>query len=223
MVLLALAVVSATLFALPAVASAQSWHIDQTTTFSVTGSSVKLTSTDGPSISCTSETGSGSVSTTTSGTLSLIFHGCTGPFGFACTTPGQSSGTITASYSFDGIMVTSTASTKGPGILLTPHTLSTELTPGKRGFTEFSCLGISIKVYGTGLIGTIHNPVSPCGANTTTWGLNFESSSPGHQKDKLWTGAEYISILNASSSHPTLSVDSTTTLHFPANRTLTCT
>jgi len=220
--LLALAAVSAAMFALPAVASAQSWHLSATTAFSVTGSGGTITSTEGSTFTCTSETGSGSFSTTTSGSLSLIFHGCTGPFGFACTTPGQSSGTIAVSYSFNGIMVTSTASTKDPGILFTPTGVA-EPTPGKKQATECSCLGISVKVFGNGIIGTIHSPVPPCGATATTWGLNFESSIAGHQKDKIWTGVEYDFSTTVTASHPTTSLDSTTTLHFPAGRTLTCT
>jgi hypothetical protein len=217
MMVLALAVVSAALFALPAVASAQSWHLSQTTTFSVTGSGGKLTSTDGLVVSCTSTTGSGSFSTTTEGSVSLTFHGCTA-FGFNCTTAGQSPGTISVSNKFDGIMV----STNNPGVLLTPSGASSTETLGKKFITEFSCIGISTKVYGNGVIGTIHSPVPACGATASTWGLNFESSSAGHQKDKFWTGTEYDLISNGS-SHPTSSLDGTATMHFPAARTLTCT
>jgi hypothetical protein len=216
MMVLALAVASAALFALPAVASAQSWHLSATTSFSVTGAGGKLTSTDGTTFTCSSTTGSGSFSTTTAGTMSLVFHGCTG-FGFACTTPGQPSGTITLSVSFDAIMV----STNNPGVLLTPDSSSITETLGKKFLTEYSCLGISTKVYGNGVIGTIHSPVPACGATATTWGLNFESSAlAGHQKDKLWTGTEYDLISN---SHSTSSIDDTLTLHFPLARTLTCT
>jgi hypothetical protein len=215
MMVLALAVASAALFALPAVASAQSWHLSQTTTFSVTGGQGKLTATDGTSVTCSSTTGSGSFSTTTAGTVSLVFHGCTG-FGFACTTAGQPSGTITVANSFNGIMV----STNNPGVLLTPDSLSSTETLGKKFITEFSCLGISTKVYGNGVIGTIHSPVPACGATASTWGLNFESSMSGHQKDQVWTGTSYDLISN---SHSTSSLDGTATLHFPAARTLTCT
>jgi|SRR6476620_6928459 len=223
MMALALAVVSAALFALPAVASAQSWHLSQAVAFSVTGSGGTMTSTEGASIQCTSTTGAGTFSTTTSGSVSLIFHGCTGPFGFACTTTNQSSGTIVISTAFNGIMVTSSASTKDPGVVLTP-TGSTEPTAGKgKQFTEFSCLGISVKVAGNGIIGTIHNPAVPCNATASTWGINFESASAGHQADKLWTGVTYDAYSTLTSSHPTASLDGTATLHFEAARTLTCT
>jgi hypothetical protein len=218
MMVLALAVASAALFALPAAASAQSWHLNSTTTFSLTGAGGKLTSTDGLVVSCTSTTGSGSFSTTTEGTMSLILHGCTS-LGFACTTPGQSSGTITFKVKFDGIMV----STNNPGMLLTPDSPSSSTeTNGKKFITDFSCIGISTKVYGNGVIGTLHSPLPACGASASTWGLNFESSEKaGHQKDQVWTGTSYDLI--TSPSDATASLDDTATLHFPAARTLTCT
>jgi|SRR6476620_6593473 len=223
MMALGLAVACAALFALPAAASAQVWHLSETVGFTVTGSGGTMTTTEGASVQCTSTTGSGSFSTTTSGFLSLTFHGCTGPFGFACTTAGQSSGTIALSNSFNGIMVTSTASTKDPGVLLTP-TGSTEPTAGKgKQFTEFSCLGISVKVAGNGIIGTIHNPEPPCGATASTWGVNFVSASAGHQADKVWTGVTYDAYSTVTASHPTASLDGTATLHFEAARTLNCT
>jgi hypothetical protein len=222
---LALAVVSAALFALPAVASAQSWHISQTTAFSVTGAGGNLSTVSGTTVSCSSTTGSGSFSTTTEGSVSLIFHGClTGGF-FSCTTPGQSAGTITVSNKFDGIMV----ATNKPGVLLTPSgASSTEATPsdpvnkGKKLLTEFVCAGITTKVYGNGVIGTIHSPANPCGATGTTWGLNFEKSAHGQQKHKLWTGKEY-DLITGAEGHPTSALEGTATLHFPASRTMTCT
>jgi hypothetical protein len=218
MAVLALAVVSAALFALPAVASAQSWHLSQATTFSVTGAGGNLSTTGGTTISCTSTTGSGSFSTTTEGSVSVIFHGCAG-FGFACTTPGQSSGTIAISYKFDRIIF----ATNKPALLLTQNGVSsTELTPGQRFVTEFSCIGVSIKVYGKGAIATIHSPANPCGASGTTWGLVFEKSAEGVQKHQLWTGTAYDTITNAA-SHPTAALAGTATMHFPASRTLTCT
>jgi len=219
--LLALAAVSAAMLALPALVSAQSWHLDNTTSFSVTGSGGNLTSTEGASISCTSTTGSGAFSTTTSGSVSLVLHGCTGPFGFACTSAGQSSGTVTLVTSFDGIMVTSSASEKKAGVLFTPTT-SVEPTPGLKQFTEFNCLGISIKLFGKGLIGTVISP--DCGVASTTVSVGFESSESGHQKDRTYTGNTYDLQTNISAtSHPTASLDATVTLHTPASRTRNCT
>jgi hypothetical protein len=217
MMVLALAVVSAALFALPAVASAQSWHLGTTTSLSVTGSGGKLTSTNGLVVSCSTTTGSGSFSTTTEGSVSLLFHNCTS-VSFPCNTAGLPSGTITVSVKFDGIMV----STNNPGVLLTPSGASSTETAGKKVIAEFSCLGIVTTVYGNGVIGTIHSPVPACGATASTWGLNFESSLSGHQKDQVWTGTSY-DLISSGSTHPTASLDGTATLHFPSTRTLTCT
>jgi hypothetical protein len=223
MMVLALATVCAALFALPAAASAQTAHFSATTSFSVTGNGGSVTSTAGFNFICTSETGSGAFSTTTGGNVSLLFHGCT-TAGFPCTTPGQSSGTIAVSYSFDWIMVSAGPSTGKAGILLTP-TGSSVLTSSpenisKKLVTEYSCGFQSVKVYGNGLIGTIEEA---CSTSSTTFRLSFESSTAGHQKDLTWTGTAYDMISNIAVSHPTWSIDSTTTLHFPAARQLICT
>src|SRR6476620_8493558 len=215
--LLALAAVSA---AMPALVSAQSWHLDNTTSFSVTGSGGNLTSTEGASISCTSTTGSGAFSTTTSGSVSLVLHGCTGPFGFACTSAGQSSGTVTLVTSFDGIMVTSSASEKKAGVLFTPTT-SVEPTPGLKQFVEISCLGISIKMFGKGMIGTISSPA--CGVASSTVTVVFSSSSTGHQEDKTYTGTTFDLQGTITESHPTYSLDATATITNANTRTRTCT
>jgi len=219
-ILLALAAVSAAMLALPALASAQSWHLDSTTSFSVSGSGGTATFTEGGSVSCSSTTGSGTFSTTTAGSVSLTLHGCTGPFGFACTSPGQSSGTITTSASFDGIMVTSSASEKKAGVLFTP-TQSAEPTPGLKQFVEISCLGISIKMFGKGMIGTISSPA--CGVASSTVTVVFSSSSTGHQEDKTYTGTTFDLQGTITESHPTYSLDATATITNANTRTRTCT
>jgi hypothetical protein len=225
---LAMATACAALFALPAAASAQTAHLSVTTSFSVTGVGGKLTSTEGPGpVSCSSTTGSGTFSTTTSGSVSLLFHNCTFA-GFPCTSTGHSSGTITASHSFNLIMVSAGTSTGKAGILLTP-TGSIVLTSSpanisKKLTTEYTCsvLGLSqvIKVYSNGVIGTIEET---CGTSSTTFRLVFESSSPGHQKHLTWTGTTYDMISDITSSHPTASLDGTATMHLPAARQLHCT
>ena len=219
-ILLALAAVSAAMLALPALASAQSWHLDSTTSFSVAGSGGTLTTTEGGTVSCTSLTGSGTFSTTTGGSISLISHGCTGPFGFGCNSPGQGSGTIAVSATFDAIMVTSSASEKKAGVLFTP-TESAEPTSGLKQFTEFSCLGISLKLFGKGVIATVSSPA--CGESTTKVTAVFASSSNGHQDDKTYTGNTFDMQSNLSGSHPTSSVDATATVTTSSAHTRTCT
>jgi hypothetical protein len=221
LVVIGLSVVSAAMVSLPAAASGQSWHLSQTASFFLTGSGGKITSPS-TTFECTSVTGVGSFSTTTGGNLSLAYHGCLAPLGLTCTTPGQKVGTIVFSYSFDAVMVTSTFSTKDPGLLLTPAG-SSEPTFGEKLATELNCFGFGQKVFGKGLLVRIHSPASPCSANSSTWALNAESSAQGVQKDQLYTGTEYGLRTNGNASHPTMAIDSTTTLHLSASRTLTCT
>jgi hypothetical protein len=68
--------------------------------------------------------------------------------------PEQSlSVTNAVSYKFDGVMF----ATNKPALLLTQNGLrSTEITPGQKFVTEFSCIGISIKVHVEGF--DCHNP-----------------------------------------------------------------
>jgi len=222
MMVLALAVVSAALFALPAVASAQTWHLDTTSSFSISGSGGTLTSSVA-SLTCSSTTGSGSFSTTTEGTVSVVFHSCKVASFFNCTTPGQSPGTIKLSAKFDGIML----GTNLPGILLTPHT-SVEPTPvsapGWKVFSEFECEGGFgvVKVFGKGSIGTITAPA--CGTASTTATLAYSSSATGVQQHQSWTGSPFdLKSTISPTSHPTASLDGTATMTFPAARTMTCT
>lgn len=217
MMVLALAVACAALFALPAVASAQTWHISSTTTFSVTGSGGTLTSS--LNVTCTGTSGSGTFSTTTEGTVTLKFSGCKEVFNLPCTTSGQSSGVIAATAKFDGVMLSSTA-TKTPGVLLTPD-LSAEPTPGLKEFNNFVCFGITVKVFGKGVIGTVTSPT--CGSSSTTAGLAFSSSATGVQAHQTYTGNSFDLLSNISSSHPTSSLDGSATLTFPSSQTLTCT
>lgn len=215
---LALAVIGAALFALPPAASAQSWHLDSTSSFSVSGSGGALTSSGG-NVTCTGTTGSGAFSTTTEATVSLRFSGCHEPlFSLSCTSPGQSSGVIVANAKLTGIMI---AANK-PGVLLTPDT-STEITPGLKEISNFSCLGTSIKVFGKGVIGTISAP--ECGKAATTATLTLASSATGVQADQTWTGGTYDLMQTATfeAAHVTSSLDGTVTAHFSTTRTMTCT
>jgi hypothetical protein len=216
MMVLALAVVSAALFAMPAVASAQTWHLDTTSSFSVSGPGGQLTSTAGITITCTGTSGSGEFSTTTEGTVSLLFSGCKEPFGLPCTTASLPSGVIGATAKFDAITVSATK----PGVLLTPD-LSNEPTPGLKEFNNFVCLGITVRVFGKGVIGTISAPA--CGVASSTSTLVFASSAAGVQADQAYTGSSFDLVSNLTSSHPTSSLDGTSTLTFPAARKMECT
>ncbi|HYQ79792.1 MAG TPA: hypothetical protein VEP91_11855 [Solirubrobacterales bacterium] len=215
MMVLALGVVSAAFFALPTMAFAETLHLSATTTFSIASSATtNLTTTEGPSISCTSTTGSGTFSTTTGGSMSLLIHGCTSVF-LACTSAGQSSGTVAASFSFDLI----TVSAGSAGILLTPS--SSEEITGQKVFSEFSCSGVTIHTFGKGLIGTLSSTL--CSGSVSTATVSFASSSAGHQNDKTYTGNTFDLSSDLTASHPTFSFDGTASLTLGAARTVTCT
>lgn len=117
-------------------------------------------------------------------------------------------------------MVKSSASEKAAGVLLTPDT-SAEPTPGLKEFNSFSCFGITIKVFGKGVIGTITSPA--CGVTSSTATVSLGSSSPGIQADQTWTGSSFDLVSSITSSHPTTSLDGSATITFPSSRTMTCT
>lgn len=216
--MLALAVAGAAIFALPAVASAQSWHTDQTTNFSINGAGGTMTTSSG-NVVCSLKTGSGSFSTTTEGAVTIIYHGCKALGLFNCTSPGQPAGTVKLSAKFDAVML----ATNKPGVLLTPT--GTEPTPvsapGWKSLGEFSCTSLTIEVFGKGMLGTITAPACGVASSTATW--TFASSATGVQEHQSWTGNPFDMKSTISSSHPTWSYDGSTTVTFPAARTMTCT
>jgi len=226
---LLLAVVGAALVVLPATASAQSWHIDKVTKFSVEGVGGTLTG-GASSVTCTATGGFGSFSTTTEGTVDLLFLGCKESIlGMPCTTPGSSNGAIHTTAKFDAIMVVSSQSEKIPGILLTPDTSikptassgSSELASLFQ-FTEANCLVYSFKVFGKGVIGTISTPScsAPSGSKMS---VSF-SATGGTQNHLTWTGGAYdLRSTISPASHPTSGLDATAVMEFPEVRSITCT
>jgi hypothetical protein len=172
--LLALAV--AALFALPSVASAQEAHISGVSNFTGSGGAGSLQATGEPTISCTASTNTGKFDTgsTTTGTITLDFTGCTATFfGIKanCNTSGGASGTIASSGTFHVI----TTNNK-PGILVTPVA------------TTIICAGFSNTTVEGKIIGTITSPA--CGVASKTITTVFTSSG-STQEDKSYTGVNY--------------------------------
>ncbi len=222
MMLLALSVVSAALFALPAVASATPAHINSADPFTVskgaTANSV-LETTGGQKIECTNGvTGNGSWHSTTTGTLTLEFHGCTTetPFGhLACTTRASEGGTgisETISTTKLPFHLISLGNNKG-GVLITPN-------ESTGYFAHFTCGGglVSRSVGGNGVIGTITMP--ECGTASTTATLKFEQEGTGLQKHTTHTGVEYH--LQSPTGTKAAQV-SEAQLHFPEANEIVCT
>ena len=204
MMLLALAAVSAVLFALPAVASAGTWHAETATggsPGSFSGTSVETTelnATSGTNVKCTSVTTSGSfdAGSTTTGTVTFTFHGCTGPFGAHCTSAGQPTGTIVTTLLPFHLVHLEADKTK-PGILITPNA---------GHFATFSCLGISTVVSGNGIAGELTSPA--CGASSTSATFKFQKASNGHQKWNQITTTGTVYDLSSSVGGGALSTSS---------------
>ncbi len=179
MMLLALTVVSAAFFALPAIASAQEIHLEPGNgeTFKVSGAGGELRAEGEPTVTCEGTTGSGSFDSgsSTTGKAALEFTGChvNVLFTIPCHTTGApANNTIVSSGDFHLI----TTSTAAPGILLTAVE------------TAIECSGIStIKVTGS-VIGTITSP--KCGKSSTSVGLSFTATG-STQNHLTYTGVNY--------------------------------
>jgi hypothetical protein len=216
------------LTALPGAASAKETALKCETgppcTFTVAGGVTTISSVSGDTISCTSVTGSGEAinlvsNETTTSRLSLKYHGCketTTVFKFACTTPGQPSGTI-LSNTMTGHTVALPGIGTENGILLTDAK------------TTFTCAGGFARSTVTGNI--IGENEAKCGAaasNTQRW--NFEATSHGNQAIKTWTGLTFDLILATNhnetpavtSGYETAAKVGTTTLTWNQNVQKTC-
>jgi hypothetical protein len=179
---LALAVVSAAFFALPAMASSEEIHWDNPEAFNISGTGGELRASGEPTITCTNTEGSGKfdAGSTTTGTATLDFTGChTAVFGFtaSCKTEGAAAGTIATSGAFH--LITWKETTGGvvdptkPAILLTPAT------------TTIVCAGISnITTHGN-VIGTITSPA--CGGSSNKLTLSFTATGTV-QTHNVYTG-----------------------------------
>jgi len=169
LMLLALAAVSAAIFALPSVASAAFAHISSTGNFTLANEGNTTLTEHGKTtkVTCTSATGTGAFTTTTEGSLTISFHGCTeNVFGSECTGNAggvhESKGTITTtSLKFHLIEIENNV----PGVLLTAN---------NGHFATFTCAGglVSKVVGGNGIVGQI---TSTCGVSNTTHTIDFET------------------------------------------------
>jgi len=214
-ILFALAAVSAAMFALPAGASAGGWHIDPAgVAFTVAGGHTILTAPPNENVTCTSVSGTGSydAGSKTTGTIQLTFHGCKASF-FACTSAGQSSGTIkTTALTFHNIYYGPNKTT--PGVLITPNA---------GHFATFTCAGfLTAVVGGNGIIGEVTSP--KCGATSKTSTLNFEATGGTQKRMQITeTGTKYdLSASLNGGAAATAGQDGTGTITFAKEATMTC-
>jgi hypothetical protein len=175
--LLALAAVSAAMFALPAAASAQEAHIEGVTSFSGTFGASSLTASGEPVITCEGPnhvTGTVNAGGTT-GNITLDFTAChTTVLGatIKCRTSGSPIDNTIAS---SGVFHVITTNNK-PGVLVTPAP------------TAIICGGLSTVNVAGNIIGTITSPA--CGVSSTKLVTKFTSSG-AVQEDKSYTGTNY--------------------------------
>jgi outer membrane protein W len=211
--MLALAAVSAAMFALPAVASAEHVHISAIGEFGVTGGAGTLTRADGNNVTGTGVTGKGKFTTTTTGgDLTLTFTGAkSSSLGVHCQTTTTPTGIIhTTELEFHLITVTKNV----PGILITSNA---------GHFATFECAGATVSVTGPGILGELTKP--KCGEKSVEATLSFAHEKTGTQKHTTWTGTKYDLESTIFGVKATSALDLTATIKFTDGvaRELICT
>jgi len=209
MMLLALVVASASMFALPAAASATEIHFDTATTFTGHGAAGELLSEKKPTVTCeTTHVQNGVINAGgTTGSMELDFTGChINVLGFTvkCRTVGSAlDNTVKTKGTFHLI-----TTTDGPAVLVTAET------------TELVCAGNTIIVHGD-VIGTITSP--KCGAVSNQMTLVFGANAAGTQDHTEWTGKKYELTATQNETSTSAALKAHVTLTANANGTLTCT
>src|SRR4051794_32983245 len=180
--LLALTVVSAALFILPAMTTAAEIHIEGATGKTATASAAggNFVSSGEPTITCMTLAASGSFTSETTVSVDQSYGGCsTTILGVTlhCRTTTEGTGVIKTSNVFHLITIDTISK---PGILMTPP-FSTVICG--EGFSERK-----LQVDGNGAIGTVTSPA--CGGSSSSMTISF--SAPGaSQEHKLYTGTSY--------------------------------
>jgi hypothetical protein len=200
MMLLALAVVSAAAFALPAGASAAELHLTNVTKFSGTFNGGTLSANEEPTITCDGPNHvEGTVSPGgTTGTISLDYTNCRALGFFSCNT-------IKTGGTFHFITFG-----QKPGVLVTPE------------HTTIACAGLSSTTVTGNVIGTITSP--ECNGRSKKMTISF--SALGQFQDHfLYTGFSYhlTSQTGTSGTIKEAGLTSTATVESSTEGTLDCT
>jgi hypothetical protein len=208
--LLALAVASVAMFALPAVSSAQEIHWTNTETFTGHGGAGTLVAEGEPTITCETVDVHGTPSAGgTTGSVTFDFTSChTTVFGLTakCRTTGSPlDNTIASSGTYH--LVTTTANI--PDMLVTPVE------------TVVVCAGISNTTVKGNLIGTITSPA--CGVESKSMTTKF-SATGSTQNDLEYTGVKYdLTATTSGGSAKTAGLTSTGTTSQAKAGKLECT
>lgn len=222
--LLALSVMSIAMVALPAAASATPNHLEPIPAagFTLHGPEGNISTSGGSTIKCTTLTGEGTYTSTTTGTLNLTVDHCfTTILGstVTCTSTNPAevagSGNITATLNLVFHLITLDAPHSGNGILITPPAGSTQIA-------HFQCAGIQQTIEGNGFIGTEIAPACNAASNTAT--VVFQRNAAiqhGQQTHIKYTGISYD--LTKGGETGALEAHSTITYKNAATPKLVCT
>jgi hypothetical protein len=213
--LLALAVASVTMFALPAASSAQEIHLNGVTSFSGDFTAASFSAEGEPTTTCQTGDVTGTVNSGgTTGSITLDFTGCTTEFfGFPanCHTagaPNPPNNTIAMSGTFHLI-----TTSDGPAMLVTLNTVTK------------ICAGISNTVLHGNVIGTITSP--GCGVASKTMTINFAAAANNSntQAHELYTGTQYDLTTTTGEGGAAQTAVLTTLMHVESTTegTLNCT
>lgn len=170
MLLAVMAAAALAFAALPALASAAEVDFPGAGHFTVSGGKTKLVA--GTNVECESVTGTGEFSTTTTGTVQLLFHECTAA-GTPCWSPDQEEegGTISTRVLPFHIVEVNGA----PAVLITPGAEGT--------FATFFCVFglVHVHVVGNGVIGTITAPAPNTLSPSFTMSFTATGASQNHK------------------------------------------
>lgn len=210
--LLALALVSAAMCALPAVAAAQEIHLEPAEKFTITGPGGETRAEGEPSVTCEQTAGEGSFDAGSSTTGSMIrdYTGChVTILGFTVTCHSEGSAvnnTVLTKGTFHLITLTGGGS---PAILMTTEP------------TSLVCAGISTVTFTGAVIGTIVSP--RCGESSKTLGVSFTATGVT-QSHLTYTGLKYDLLLRTGTeaTQTAVLVGSTTATSINAKK-LNCT
>ncbi|HXR60579.1 MAG TPA: hypothetical protein VN732_04555 [Solirubrobacterales bacterium] len=222
---LALLVVSAAMFALPAAAGATPLHISSTGAFTIKAGTGTLSTTSGTTIHCVEGTGSGSITTTTTGAVQLALGTCSAAlFGVAdhCQSTAQpgavtETGIIRSTPLTTHYITANETTTKDPALLLTPSATTPTTFAHVECETAFGNINFAIE--GNGLIGRIKSPA--CGGRSKTATIDFNATAHGVQELTSSTGVTYS--VTKSGEKAALDAEATITFTDGVERTLTCT
>jgi hypothetical protein len=222
LMLFALAAVSAALFAMPALASAEDipLHLNPTPAgaqaIDDVGANPTLSTTGGSTIECNTFSGSATFEAGgTTGSMDLDFSGSCHDVstGASCNSPGAAAGTIaTTTLPFHLV----TLANNKPGVLVTPN--STTNT-----FAHIECAFGFVKftVNGNGVIGTITSP--GCGTPSTSATIDFNATAHGVQEHTTVAGTTTEYTLVRSDIGQTAALDETGKLTLTGESKLECT